>query len=56
MDGCTGACDNKPCKHGGFCEEKYRDFDCDCKNTAFNGQTCQEDVSINFDGKAIKEL
>ena len=53
--GCIGACDTLPCKHGGFCREMYQNFSCDCEKSAYTGPTCQEDVSINFDGSPIQE-
>ena len=52
--GCIGACDTLPCKHGGFCREMYQNFSCDCEKSAYTGPTCQEDVSINFDGSPIQ--
>jgi len=52
--GCNGACDTLPCKHGGFCTEMYQNFSCGCSKSAYTGPTCQEDVSINFNGSSIQ--
>lgn len=52
--GCNGACDVLPCKNEGMCQEYYQRFACDCHLTAFKGQTCQEEVSVIFNGTSIE--
>ena len=44
--GCIGACDAEPCANQGKCIEMYRDFTCDCSDTAYQGPFCREDVSV----------
>ena len=53
--GCHGSCDSQPCQNNGVCLEHYANYSCNCSATAFKGRTCNEDVSVHFDGSfAIK--
>ncbi len=54
-EGCRGACDRAPCKNGGYCLELYRGFSCQCDHTPFVGQTCQEEMSVTFNGSSSIE-
>ena len=48
--GCHGSCDSQPCQNNGLCLEHYANYSCNCSATAFKGRTCNEDVSVYFDG------
>ena len=48
--GCHGSCDSQPCQNNGVCLEHYANYSCNCSATAFKGRTCNEDVSVHFDG------
>ena len=33
-----------PCKHGGICSQDHIKFSCDCLNTLYSGNTCEESI------------
>ena len=35
--GCVGKCASTPCLNNGTCVEKYEDYACECRWTAFKG-------------------
>ncbi|XP_076324369.1 neurexin 1-like isoform X2 [Tachypleus tridentatus] len=47
-----GLCDSQPCLNGGFCEEGWNRFVCDCSRTGFDGPICAKDATtLSFDGE-----
>ena len=43
--GCVGKCDSGPCFNGGVCQERYDQYRCDCRFTAFRGPLCSDGIN-----------
>lgn len=41
-EGCVGRCESNPCLNNGTCTEKYSDYSCDCRWSAFKGPICAD--------------
>ncbi len=41
-------CEEKPCMHGGRCNEGWNRFVCDCSATSFTGPTCGRGKQLAF--------
>lgn len=52
---CEEGCADKPCKHGGLCEEHWQEkqFTCDCTFSEYAGPTCNTEASGYFEGDSI---
>ncbi|OWA52160.1 Neurexin-4 [Hypsibius exemplaris] len=46
--GCLGKCDSSPCFNGGICQERYDQYKCDCRFTAFRGPLCSDEIGAHF--------
>lgn len=40
--GCVGRCESNPCLNNGTCTERYDNFHCDCRWSAFKGPICAD--------------
>ncbi|XP_071489971.1 neurexin-4-like [Diadema antillarum] len=48
LAGCIGQCSTKPCLNGGECMELYDSVDCQCEETAFDGDYCSAEVGVEM--------
>ncbi|XP_053211082.1 axotactin-like isoform X2 [Panonychus citri] len=56
--GCQRICDSKPCENGGKCRENMRigsieGVECHCEATSYQGNYCDQDIGVRFDGSSV---
>ncbi|XP_038122350.1 neurexin-4 isoform X1 [Culex quinquefasciatus] len=51
--GCVGRCESNPCLNNGTCTERYDNFHCDCRWSAFKGPICADEIGVNMRSSSI---
>ncbi|XP_065089213.1 neurexin-4 isoform X1 [Ochlerotatus camptorhynchus] len=51
--GCVGRCESNPCLNNGTCTERYDNFLCDCRWSAFKGPICADEIGVNMKASSM---
>ncbi|KXJ83042.1 hypothetical protein RP20_CCG009654 [Aedes albopictus] len=51
--GCVGRCESSPCLNNGTCTERYDNFICDCRWSAFKGPICADEIGVNMKASSM---
>ncbi|XP_055611113.1 neurexin-4 isoform X3 [Uranotaenia lowii] len=51
--GCVGRCESNPCLNNGTCTERYDNFVCDCRWSAFKGPICADEIGVNMKASSM---